>query len=200
MGVAQAVMPKQVGKQFRLVKRGNYHAVFECQCGTRFITSCADVRRMNTKSCGCFQTAHMKNRMTTHGMTKTKVYSVWKSMIRRTNEAFVNQFPNYSGRGIKTCDRWKSFTAFVEDMGLPQDGLTLERVDVNGDYCPENCTWADYQTQSDNRRVNVYIRVGNEIKTLAAWGREFGCKSDTFMRMVEDGRVKGVRVPYEEAR
>ena len=82
-------------------------------------------------------------------------YEIWKAMKQRCFNPNHKDYPRYGGRGISVCARWcESFTAFVADMGVRwKDGLTLDRIDNDGDYCPDNCRWADWTTQMENRGV-----------------------------------------------
>jgi hypothetical protein len=140
----------------------------ECQCGNIADVPAADLRRGTSTSCGCA----VVDRLTTHGLTGTLVYRIWRNMRWRCANARSDDYPNYGGRGITVCERWSSLEAFVEDMGLPPDGHSIERRDVNGNYEPGNCIWATTETQQNNRRNNVNVTIGNRTLTLTQWCRE----------------------------
>lgn len=98
----------------------------------------------------------------------------WESMIQRcTNEKHPG-YKNYGDRGIKVCDRWMSFSNFLEDMGPRPEGMSLERKEVNGNYEPGNCKWATFEEQQNNRTNNVRLTYKGETKTLSQWAREQG--------------------------
>ena len=95
----------------------------------------------------------------THGMSNTKPYHIWRAMKNRCKNASSNRYHVYGGRGIKVCDEWaKSFEAFWRDMGSTyKEGLTLDRIDGNENYCKSNCRWVDQKTQQRNRRNNAVV-------------------------------------------
>lgn len=96
-----------------------------------------------------------------HGYSRTKIYRLWKAMKKRCLTESDRGYPIYGGRGVTVCDRWLLFTNFLADMGLPPaPGYSLDRIDPDGDYCPENCRWADTTTQARNLS-NFYAKHGH---------------------------------------
>lgn len=140
-----------------------------CECGTTITTLWQNVRRGNTKSCGCL-------RRRAAGLSAPRdsdrpEYQSWQGMNRRCSNAACKSFPRYGGRGIRVCDRWRySFSAFFKDMGpRPSAAHTLDRRDNNGNYEPGNCRWATWKVQQRNRRNNSRFQFGAENLTLAEW-------------------------------
>ena len=125
-----------------------------CECGNKVVVPGGNLRSGNTKSCGCLYKEMISETRTTHGMSGTPQYQAWANAKDRTINRNNPEWPNYGGRGIKMCDEWlASPLTFCKDMNASwQPGLTLERKDVDGDYCPENCTWATESMQGHTKR------------------------------------------------
>lgn len=126
-----------------------------------------------TTSCGCVR----KEVHTTHGRHGVGIYTTWASMKNRCLNPDNAHFHNYGGRGIKVDPKWLEFGGFFEDMGATWNkGLTIERLDVNGNYDKSNCVWATRQVQNSNTRRTVWIERNGERKTLTDWSRITGIK------------------------
>lgn len=132
-------------------KRSNKVYICKCDCGKTTKTTDTNFRR-GAQSCGCLRNKNTGERSTTHGLSGSPVYNSYTSMIARCTRESNDNYHRYGGRGIKICDRWLgSFENFYKDMGDRPDGFTLDRIDPNGNYEPNNCRWADTTTQSINK-------------------------------------------------
>ena len=126
------------------------YGVYQCQyCEKEFEAQIQHIKNGHTTSCGC-QSTKYKN---PHGLTKHKLYNTWNNMVNRCNNSKITHYKDYGGRGIKICARWMDINNFIEDMYPSyQEGLTLDRIDVDGNYEPDNCRWATLNTQARNTR------------------------------------------------
>lgn len=144
----------------------------KCECGNETITSTGHLKSGHTKSCGCLQKERAKEYNQKHCQTYTRMYYIWISMKGRCYNNNNNAYKNYGKRGIKICDEWlNNFEKFYEwsiNNGYT-DELTIDRIDVNGNYTPENCRWVDRITQANNTTRNKFLTYNNETKTLAQW-------------------------------
>lgn len=150
-----------------------------CSCGTERAVRGTELRYGQSMSCGCLNKEITRSvcieRNTTHGLSKTREYKIWKSMIARCHKKSNSSYPSYGGRGIVVCATWrKSFEAFIGDMGKCPDGLQIERIDNNGPYSKENCRWASRIEQCSNTRRNRYIKFGGKTLTVSEWSRQLG--------------------------
>lgn len=154
-------MLKLEGKRFGELLVLKFHSsinwssywVCKCSCDRIKLIRGSHLIHGKIKSCGYHQA-----RRATHGYTGEKVYQVWKNMKKRCLNKNYPKYKDYGGRGIKVCDRWIKFENFLNDMGESPDGLTLERVDNNGNYEPGNCKWASYSEQNNNKRTSYKNR------------------------------------------
>lgn len=127
-----------------------------------------------------------------HGMSHARQYRIWDAMRQRCSNSKTKYYYNYGGRGITVCERWMKFENFWEDMGIGyRDGLSIDRIDNNGNYCKENCKWSTKEEQDSNRRVKKdasLVTYKGVTKHLAEWSRILGIKRTTLgMRLTKYG-------------
>lgn len=158
--------------------------ICQCDCGTVRSVEGATLYKGYSRSCGCLQRDVASTLNLTHGHTSFRAagrdkpsseWSIWKGMLARCNPRNAKGYPNYAGRGISVCERWQgSFEAFLEDMGpRPSKRHTLDRIDNNGDYTPQNCRWATWDVQGKNKRFKTYTAFGF-TGTLSDLAAKFG--------------------------
>lgn len=164
-----------------MVERGdrpenNHLWRFACDCGRVVDARIKNVRSGHTQSCGCLHAELMAQRNTTHGLSRAKrrEYRSWKDMRARCRNPNDSDYKDYGGRGISVCDRWEDFENFYADMGDRPNGMTLDRIEVNGNYEPSNCRWAPHKVQANNKRSNHLIELNGETRTLQAWCDKLG--------------------------
>lgn len=171
-------------------------AQWQCRCNCGNLTNVASGNLVSghTSSCGCMEALNrerMGSRNKRHGKYGTSIYGVWNAIIQRCCNPNQSSFKNYGGRDIQVCDEWKTFDLFYE--WAKQSGYvdvaargecTIERIDVNGDYCPTNCKWVNMQEQANNKRNNHRLLYDGECKTLAQWARSLNIPYDCLKQRI----------------
>lgn len=138
--------------------------LFRCICGNEKVISKYDVQKGHTKSCGCLQKENTSKAKRTHGDTDSRLYYIWENMRKRCYKPNSDRYKNYGARGITICDDWKNnysnFYKWAYSNGY-NDNLTIERIDINGNYEPSNCTWITMKDQAKNRTSNKWVYIDN---------------------------------------
>ena len=160
--------------------RGRQACECVCDCGATHVVASSDLRASRTKSCGCLNAEQRRVSNLTHGDSKKRLFKIWAQMIERCKPGLV-QSRNYGNCGIRVCREWQNYEGFRE-WALAngyRDDLTIERMDVNGNYSPSNCTWITRARQACNRRATIRVAFGGVTKCLSEWCREKGCNYHT---------------------
>lgn len=170
----------------------------ECECGNVIQRYTNTLTNGRTKSCGCLISEVLRKRNTTHGQSvrdnHSPEYNIWQGMLARCYNINNKRFENYGGRGIEICKRWYKFNHFFSDMGKRPTPLhSLDRIDNDGNYEPENCRWATNKQQSGNRRSNVFIEFEGKTMTQIDWARFFKvCPSSLCVYIKKHGVEKAM--------
>lgn len=165
-----------------------WHCV--CDCGATKDILSHSLTSGRTTSCGCYHRELSSKALTTHGFGRTRTAAIWRSMVSRCTNQSTPHYAHYGARGITVCDRWLDFTNFLGDMGECPDGHSIERIDNDGPYAPDNCTWIPKKLQVRNRRNTLKY----EGKPLAQIAEEMGVNYDTlYSRFKKYGNPYGAK-------
>lgn len=182
-----------VGEECGRNPRGEVLYSCSCKCGKETIVTASRLLSGHTRSCGCLLLEVTREIFLKHGQTvgrkRTPEHRVWQHMLGRCLCETDAAYPHYGGRGIQVCDRWKtSFENFHADMGpRPSPKHSIDRINVNGDYCPENCRWATTLQQANNKRSTVWLGYLGTYRPLTEWSRELGVSYSCLRRRLSSG-------------
>lgn len=179
------LLGNEFGKLTVIKDLGKGHKEYEwlcrCECGNETVSTTSYLRSGHKTSCGCLRWKGTP----THGMAGTRIYMAWQNMKRRCNDPINNSYANYGGRGISYDSKWETFEGFLEDMEEGySDTLTLDRIDVDGNYSKDNCRWVDRVIQANNMTTNHIIEYKGEELTLAELARKYDKDSDLIKRRI----------------
>lgn len=170
-------------------RRGEILWLCECDCGNTIVLRGSSLRSGNNRSCGCFRREVEKTRNITHGRTGTRLYHIWNGLIQRCFNPNNPSWDRYGSRGIGVCEEWQTFEPFFKWASANgySDNLTIDRIDNNKGYSPDNCRWADVETQANNKRTNHYIEYCGKTMTLAQWAKHIGVNPKTLATRLQRG-------------
>lgn len=162
--IIEEIAPKIISNKPRRMFR------CQCECGNIGEVQLSCLRNGHSTSCGCEQKKRVSAANTKHGLEKHPLYNTWKNIKKRCNYINASEYENYGGRGISVCEEWsnnfQSFYNWAINNGWSKE-LTIDRIDTNGNYCPENCRWANVETQMNNMTKNHYIEYNGDTYTLS---------------------------------
>lgn len=164
----------------------------KCDCGNTKVVLADNLKMNKTTSCGCFQKERASDALIKHGDTDSRLYNVWSAMKRRCFNKDVPEYSLYGGRGITMCDEWRddysSFKKWAVDNGYdynaPRGKCTIDRIDVNGNYSPDNCRWVDQKTQMNNVTYNHIVEYKGKTYTVKELSDETGISYDKLLQRI----------------
>lgn len=187
-----------ISKSDDYVCPGGYRCVMWkclCDCGNEVVVRGKSLSGGVTKSCGCLRNEMIHETNKKHGGCGTRLYAIWDSMRQRCNNKNNHAYENYGGRGISICGAWDDFSAFESwayesgyNDSAKRGECTLDRIDVDGNYCPANCRWTDMSGQSSNRRNTPYVELNGDRHTLTEWAEITGIKYQTLWKRYRKGK------------
>lgn len=157
--------------------KGKKYWLCQCDCGEELCVNTNSLTSGKTQSCGCYARERAIEANIKHGKRHTKIYNTYRGMKDRCFNKNNPKYKNYGGRGISMCDEWKNdfmcFYNWAMDNGY-EETLTIERINVNGNYEPSNCKWIPACEQAKNRTTNIFIKYNGETKILSEWCKDLG--------------------------
>lgn len=151
-----------------------------CDCGTEKVVGAEQLKSGTTRSCGCYHSDRTREAHYKHGMSNHHLFRIWADMWKRCTNKNNKAYKHYGGRGITVCDEWLEFQPFY-DWAISHgwsEGLTIDRINPDMDYSPDNCRWATWKVQQNNKRNNRYLTFNGRTQTLTQWAEELGMSED----------------------
>lgn len=162
----------------------------KCDCGNEKIVKGHNLIKGNTKSCGCLKNEMSRERLKKHGKSRTRLYDIWIAIKQRCYNPKNDRYKSYGGRGITVCDEWlNDFQAFY-DWAMTngyKDDLTIDRIDVNGNYEPSNCRWITNLQQQQNKRNSFIVEYKGRKITISQLARENNIKPNVLYGRIKNG-------------
>ena len=184
-------------------KDGHIQYLCQCDCGNYKIVKANNLRNGKTHSCGCLKKKIMADKQYKHGDTgghsgkSSRLYCIWSSMKDRCFRSNFRQWKDYGGRGIKVCDEWRNNYSVFKTWALSNgyhEGLTIDRINNDGNYEPCNCRWVTMKEQMNNKNNNHNISYNGKCQSLTKWAEELGIRRKTL-----DCRINRYHWPIEKA-
>lgn len=191
--------PDLIGKRFGYLtvvektdkRQGkNVYWLCKCDCGNMTYVTTSNLNQKQVFSCGCYRKKKSAESHFKHGCTNTKLFRVWCSMIARCYHSYDNSYVNYGARGICVCMEWKNSFSVFRDWAYSngyQEGLTIDRIDNDGNYEPSNCRWVSRKVQGNNSRINHTLTFNGETKTISQWSEKLGIPYQRLLMRVHRG-------------
>ena len=170
-------------------KRGKSQWLCKCDCGVYKVVGGQTLKNGTTQSCGCLHKDNLKEQKTTHGLYKTRIYRIYYDIKMRCYNPNNDRYNHYGGRGITVCDEWQEFIPFY-DWAMAngyKDDLTIDRIDNDKGYSPDNCRWITNKEQQNNKRNNHLITYNGKTQTLQQWADEKNIKFNTIIGRLDRG-------------
>ena len=172
------------------IKKGHKYYNCVCECGNAKVISGSHLASGASKSCGCMVGIRNIERFTTHGQSKSRLYRIWRGIKNRCLNPNDTNYPYYGGRGITISDEWlnnfEAFQAWSQNNGY-DESLTIDRIDVNGNYEPNNCRWVNRKVQARNKRDNHLVTINGITKYITDWVEESPVSLTTIYQRIRDG-------------
>jgi hypothetical protein len=170
------------------VKHGHRHWNVRCDCGNVRTVSSQNLVSGGSKSCGCLKDEKTSVRFSSHRLSHTAEYRVWHGMLARCFNPNATNFKIYGGRGIFVCERWRDFANFIADMGpRPSKDHSIDRINNDGHYSPENCRWSTRTEQWQNSRVPRYLEHAGERLCVKEWAKRTRLGRATIASRIKQG-------------